>query len=178
MFIDAYDLYDSNIAASWTYVYTGEGVEERINDIEYLEDGTMSVSTEIRKLYKEDYHNYVNMVNFVDILAYDEMGRNYIYNFNNGDDHKRYVDHNTPSKEEANAYLHKLGEEYGYPEFIIGSPEILGLMDLDVTDISYIPVYSMRCYRINKYNAIYANEYVYARSDIFASRTDWPIFQQ
>jgi hypothetical protein len=60
----------------------------------------------------------------------------------------------------------------------MGSPEILGLMDLDVSEVSYIPVYSMRCYRINKYNAIYANEYVYARSDIFASRTDWPIFQQ
>ena len=177
LFIDTYDLYDYSIASSWTYEYTGAGVEERLNDIQYNDDGTMEVSTEIRQLYKEDYHNYVNMVNFVDVLAYDPMGRNYIYNFNNGDPNKRYVDHNTPSEEEANAYLHELGEK-GYPDFIMGSPEILGLMDLDVSNVSYIPVYSMRCYRINKYNAIYANEYVYARSDIFASRTDWPIFQQ
>ena len=61
---------------------------------------------------------------------------------------------------------------------IIGNPEVLGMMGLDVKEHMYIPVYGFVCYRINKYNAIYAREFVYVREDIYVTREDLTIFEQ
>ena len=124
---------------------------------------------------KEYFIQYSKMCNFVDILAYSD--HNYIYNFNDGDDHNRYVNHDMLTQEESMIYLDELGEK-GYPEIIIGNPEIIGFLGLDTTEYMYYPIYNFTCRRINKYNALYASSFVYAREDVFFSRKDWPIFQQ
>lgn len=174
-----YELTQYGIVNQWTYAEIEElsDAEDAGDVITQGEDGTYYISTEIPQLNAEDYYQYVKMCNFVDILAYSDTKENYIYNFNDGDANSRYVNHDMMSQEESLAYLKELGEK-GYPEVIIGNPEILGMMGLDVDEHIYVPVYGFVCYRINKYNAIYATEFVYVREDIYATRDDWPIFDQ
>ncbi|MBQ7766876.1 MAG: hypothetical protein IJ397_08535 [Lachnospiraceae bacterium] len=177
--LEEYELTDCRIINQWTYAEKGT-VEEVVlmesENISEEEDGYM-VSTEIPQLKAEDYYQYTKMCNFVDILAYSDTKENYIYNFNGGDANNRYVNHDMLSEEESLVYLRELGEQ-GYPEVIIGNPEVLGMMGLDVYEYRYVPVYAFVCYRINKYNAIYAREFVYVREDIFLTREDWPIYEQ
>ncbi len=178
--IEEYDLDQYRVVTEWTYAEMAEEDKEVVagmSDEYEVVDGYYDITTEVMQLNAEDYYQYVKMCNFVDILAYSEEKENYIYNFNEGDANKRYVDHDMMSQEESLVYLRELGEQ-GYPEVIIGEPEILGLMGLDVTEHQYLPVYSFICYRINKYNAIYARSFVYVRDDIYVTREDWPIYEQ
>ncbi len=176
--IEEYDLSQYTVVNQWTYQMTEEAAKEAANDVIYQdENGEFYISTEVPQLNAEDYYQYVKMCNFVDILAYSDTKENYIYNFNGGDANNRYVNHDMMSQEESLVYLEELGEQ-GYPEVIIGNPEILGMMGLDVNEHTYIPVYAFVCYRINKYNAMYAREFVYVRDDIYMTREDWPIFEQ
>lgn len=172
--LQEYELTDYNIINQWTYE---EIVKENTETDVVAEEEGMFITTEIPQLKAEDYHQYVKMCNFVDILAYSDVKENYIYNFNGGDANNRYVNHDMLSQEESMVYLQELGEQ-GYPDVIIGNPEVLGMMGLDVNEHSYVPVYAFICYRINKYNAVYAREFVYVRDDIFMTREDWPIYQQ
>ena len=180
--IDKYDLNQYKVVTQWTYekkdnLNEEANITEVENDlIQKTEDGYV-ITTDIPQLSAADYHQYVKMCNFVDILAYSEENENYISNFNAGDDAKRYVDHDMLSQEESLKYLEELGAQ-GYPEVIIGEPEILGMMGLDVNEYTYIPVYCYICYRINKYNALYSRSFVYVRADIYATREDWPIYSQ
>ncbi len=175
--LQEYGLTEYKVVNQWTYEEIDtEEIEEETNVISETEEGYM-ISTEVAQLNAEDYHQYVKMCNFVDILVYSETKENYIYNFNEGNSNNRYVNHDMISQEESMAYLEELGAQ-GYPDVIVGDPEILGMMGLDVTEQRYIPVYAFVCYRINKYNAIYAREFVYVREDIFVTRDDWPIFEQ
>ncbi len=179
--MEEYGLTDLEVANQWTYEHMGAAapVEESIPEgVIETEDGGYEVVIEVKQLDAKDYYQYVKMCNFVDILAYAEDGENYIYNFNDGNDDIRYVEHDMMSQEESVEYLHNLGEEHGYPDVIIGEPEILGMMGLDVTQHQYIPVYGTICYRINKYNALYARSFVYVREDIYLTREDWPIYEQ
>jgi len=177
--LEEYELTDCRIINQWTYAEKDTAEEVVLMESENIseeEDGYM-VSTEIPQLKAEDYYHYTKMCNFVDILAYSDTKENYIYNFNGGDANNRYVNHDMLSEEESLVYLSELGEQ-GYPEVIIGNPEVLGMMGLDVYEYRYVPVYAFVCYRINKYNAIYAREFVYVREDIFMTREDWPIYEQ
>lgn len=182
--MEEYGLKDYRVVNQWTYEEMKKDANAMPSDelgsqediVSESEDGYV-ISIDVKQLNAQDYHQYVKMCNFVDILAYDEEGRNYIYNFNGGDDAHRYVQHDMLSQEESMVYLQELGEQ-GYPEVIIGEPEILGMMGLDVAEYQYLPVYGTVCYRINKYNALYARSFVYVRSDIYATREDWPIYEQ
>ena len=177
--LQEYELTDYSIVNQWTYAEIEDDVvEEATSDAPITEgDGGFYISTEVAQLDAADYHQYVKMCNFVDILAYSDTKENYIYNFNGGDANNRYVNHDMLSQEECLTYLAELGEQ-GYPDVIIGNPEILGMMGLDTSEERYIPVYAFVCYRINKYNAVYAREFVYVREEIFMTREDWPIFEQ
>lgn len=176
--IEEYDLAQYSVVNQWTYEKTQEALAEEQDDVIFLgEDGEYYISTEVPQLDAEDYYQYVKMCNFVDILAYSDKKENYIYNFNGGDANNRYVNHDMISQEESLVYLDELGEK-GYPDVIIGNPEILGMMGLDTNEEMYVPVYAFVCYRINKYNAIYAREFVYVRYDIYVTRDDWPIYDQ
>ena len=177
--LEEYELTDCRIINQWTYAEKDTAEEVVLMESENIseEEGGYMVSTEIPQLKAEDYYQYTKMCNFVDILAYSDTKENYIYNFNGGDANNRYVNHDMLSEEESLIYLSELGEQ-GYPEVIIGNPEVLGMMGLDVYEYRYVPVYAFVCYRINKYNAIYAREFVYVREDIFMTREDWPIYEQ
>lgn len=177
--LEEYELTDYNIVNQWTYAEIEDKVAEDVtSDGPITEgDGGYYISTEVEQLDAADYHQYVKMCNFVDILAYSDTKENYIYNFNGGDANNRYVNHDMLSQEESMSYLQELGEK-GYPDVIIGNPEILGMMGLDASEVNYIPVYAFVCYRINKYNAVYAREFVYVREEIFMTREDWPIYEQ
>ena len=176
--IEEYDLSQYSIINQWTYEMTEEAAEEIEDEVGYGDENIeFYITTEIPQLDASDFHQYVKMCNFVDILAYSDVKENYIYNFNGGDANNRYVNHDMMSQEESLVYLEELGKQ-GYPEVIIGNPEVLGMMGLDVKEHMYIPVYGFVCYRINKYNAIYAREFVYVREDIYVTREDWPIFEQ
>lgn len=177
--MEEYGLSDYTVVNQWTYEeIAGTDTSENAEDDVITEtEGGYTISTEIEQLDAADYHQYVKMCNFVDILAYSDENENYIYNFNGGDANNRYVNHDMISQEESMVYLEELGKK-GYPDVIIGNPEILGMMGLDVKEQRYIPVYAFVCYRVNKYNAIYAREFVYVREDIFVTREDWPIYEQ
>lgn len=175
--LEEYELTEYRVVNQWTYEEIDTVETESKTDVISETEGGYVISTEVAQLNAQDYHQYVKMCNFVDVLAYSDTKENYIYNFNAGDANNRYVNHDMISQEESIAYLEKLGEQ-GYPDVIIGDPEILGMMGLDVKEQRYIPVYAFVCYRVNKYNAIYAREFVYVREDIFATRDDWPIFDQ
>ncbi len=177
--MEEYGLNDYTVVNQWTYeeIAGADGGEDTEDDVITETEGGYTISTEIEQLDAADYHQYVKMCNFVDILAYSDEKENYIYNFNGGDANNRYVNHDMISQEESMIYLEELGEK-GYPDVIIGDPEILGMMGLDVKEQRYIPVYAFVCYRVNKYNAIYAREFVYVREDIFVTREDWPIYEQ
>lgn len=175
--IQEYELTDYNVVTQWTYAEIEDTAGNAEEDVDTEAGDGYYISTEVEQLNAEDYHQYVKMCNFVDILAYSDTKENYIYNFNGGDANNRYVNHDMLSQEESYEYLQELGEQ-GYPDVIIGNPEILGMMGLDVSAERYIPVYAFVCYRINKYNAIYAREFVYVREEIFMTREDWPIYEQ
>ena len=177
--LEEYELTDYRIVNQWTYeeIAVNEDSVSEENDVISEKEGGYLISTEIPQLNAADYHQYVKMCNFVDVLVYSDEKENYISNFNAGDSNNRYVNHDMLSQEESLVYLEELGEQ-GYPEVIIGNPEILGMMGLEVYEYRYVPVYAFVCYRINKYNAIYAREFVYVREDIFVTREDWPIYEQ
>lgn len=175
--LEEYELTDYSVVNQWTYEKMDNVVVSDDDDVIQETPNGIVISTEVEQLNAEDYHQYVKMCNFVDILAYSDEKENYIYNFNDGNPDNRYVNHDMMSQEESIVYLEELGQK-GYPEVIIGDPEILGMMGLDVTEHRYVPVYAFVCYRINKYNAIYARSFVYVREDIFMTRNDWPIYDQ
>lgn len=177
--LEEYDLTDYSIVTQWTYAEIEDKEAEVVTSDGPITEGEggFYISTEVAQLDAADYYQYVKMCNFVDILAYSDVKENYIYNFNGGDANNRYVNHDMLSQEESLTYLEELGEQ-GYPDVIIGNPEILGMMGLDSSAERYIPVYAFVCYRINKYNAVYAREFVYVREEIFMTREDWPIYEQ
>lgn len=177
--MEEYGLDEYRVANQWTYApkEDEEAVEDTGSDmISETEDGLV-ITTEVAQVSADDYYQYVKMCNFVDILAYSDEKQNYIYNFNGGDANNRYVNHDMLSQEECLVFLEELGAQ-GYPEVIIGEPEIIGMMGLDVNEHQYVPVYNFKCYRINKYNAMYAGSFVFVRDDIFMTREDWPIYEQ
>lgn len=175
--MEEYELTEYKVLNQWTYQEIDANTIEE-DDISIEQEEGYTFSTELPQLDANDYYQYVKMCNFVDILVYSDERENYIYNFNEGNEKLRYVDHNMLTQEESVAYLHELGAKHGYPDVIIGNPEVLGMMGLDVKEHNYIPVYGFVCYRINKYNTVYAREFVYVKEEIFVTHDDWPIYDQ
>ena len=128
-------------------------------------------------MHPEDYYQFPTLTNFADIVAYNSEGKNYISNFNDGDNAKRYIEHCCPSRDEATDYCIGLGN-IGYPDIIIGDPNIVGLMGLDILKTEYIPIYKISIFRPYKYYLNYQTSYVYLRSDLRYDRERWPIQDQ
>ena len=182
-----YNLTDYRIVADWSYlpvkdgkiVYaygSSSGLMEEEEEIEE-DDQYDGFFYDITPMAPEDYYQFPTLTNFADIIAYNSEGKNYISNFNDGDDHKRYIEHACPSREEADAYCRSLGAQ-GYPDIIIGDPNVVGLMGLDVTKQPYFPIYEIRIYRPYKYFLTYQHSYVYLRTDLLKDRDRWPIQDQ
>lgn len=185
-----YDLTDYRIVADWSYlpVVNGEVVyaygdtsdllQEIKDEIDGNEDDDeVAFFYEVNQMYPENYYQFPTLTNFADIVAYNSEGKNYISNFNDGNDNKRYIEHNCLSKDEAYDYCVSLGD-MGYPDIILGDPNVLGLMGLDVTDVEYYPMYEIKIFRPYKYLLTYQRSYAYIRNDLFKTRDTWPYLEQ
>ncbi len=186
-----YDLTDYRIVTDWSYLPIKDGkiqyaygssadlVDEDEEEVVYYDENgeELSFFYVLNPMAPEDYYQFPTLTNFADIIAYNSEGKNYISNFNDGDDTKRYIEHNCPTRDEATEYCKSLGNQ-GYPEIIIGDPNILGLMGLDVTKQEYFPIYEIRIFRPYKYFLEYQRSYVYLRKDLLDSREKWPINDQ
>lgn len=182
--MENYDLTDYRIVADWSYlpVVNGQVVYAYGDTSDLFEDSTypeedQAFFYEIKKMLPENYYQFPTLTNFADIIAYSSDGSNYISNFNDGRDDKRYIEHNCLTCEEAYEYCTGLGDE-GYPDIILGDPNILGLMGLDVTSVQYLPIYEIRIFRPYKYFLNYQRSYVYLREDLYRTRDSWPIHEQ
>ena len=192
---EKYNLTDYRIVADWSYLPIVDGkivyaygdtadllevqeeLNEKENNSETVEEEVSEYFYDINIMHPEDYYQFPTLTNFADIVAYNSEGKNYLSNFNDGDDHKRYIEHHCPSRDEATAYCVGLGE-LGYPDIIIGDPNIVGLMGLDILETEYFPIYEIRIFRPYKYHLNYQRSYVYLRSDLVDSRDNWPIYDQ
>ena len=178
------NLTDYRIVADWSYLPIKDGKIQYAYgssaDLLEEEEGPTEYSPffyEVTPMVPEDYYQFPTLTNFADIIAYNSEGKNYISNFNDGDDHKRYIEHACPSREEADAYCRSLGAQ-GYPDIIIGDPNVVGLMGLDVMEQEYFPIYMIQIYRPYKYFLNYQRGYVYLRLDLLKDRDHWPIYDQ
>ena len=180
-----YNLTDYRIVADWSYLPISNGKIQyaygsSADLVEEDEDGVEEYSPffyDVYPMLPEDYYQFPTLTNFADIVAYNSEGKNYISNFNDGDDQKRYIEHACPSREEADAYCRSLGAQ-GYPDIILGNPNVLGLMGLDVMEQEYFPIYEIRIFRPYKYYLNYQRSYIYLRKDLLSSRERWPIMDQ
>lgn len=182
--MEDYDLTDYRIVADWSYlpvvdgevVYAYGDTSELFEDAVYPEE-EQTFFYEIKNMKPENYYQFPTLTNFADIVAYNSEGKNYISNFNDGRDDKRYIEHNCFTCEEAYDYCADLGD-IGYPDIILGDPNILGLMGLDVKSTAYYPIYEIRIFRPYKYFLNYQRSYVYLREDLYYTRDRWPIHDQ
>ena len=192
--IEDYHLADYRIIADWSYlpivdgkiIYAYGNSADLLEEIDEGKKNSFSDNQDEdeqvffykpKVLHPEDYYQFPTLTNFADIVAYSSEGENYISNFNDGDKHKRYIEHHCLSRDEATDYCLKLGE-LGFPDIILGDPSIVGLMGLDIFDVEYVPIYEMRIFRPYKYHLEYQRSYVYLRSDLLKDRDNWPIFDQ
>lgn len=191
-----YNLTDYRIIADWSYLPVVDGKivyaygdtadlldeareqieDENAEDVE-VEEEESPFFYDINIMKPEDYYQFPTLTNFADIVAYNSEGKNYISNFNDGDNHKRYIEHHCFTREEATDYCVGLGN-IGYPDIIIGDPNIIGLMGLNIMETEYLPVYEIRIFRPYKYHLTYQRSYVYLRSDLWLTRNNWPILDQ
>ena len=186
-----YNLTDYRIIADWSYLPIVDGeivyaygdsqdiLDEAQDEIDEKDglDNEDGFFYEVYQMYPEDYYQFPTLTNFADIIAYNSEGKNYICNFNDGRDDKRYIEHNCYTREEANDYCIELGK-LGYPDIIMGDPNIMGLMGLDMYEDEYLPIYEIKIFRPYKYFLNYQRSYVYIRSDLFWTRSTWPYIEQ
>lgn len=182
--IERYNLSEYRIVADWPYYPVNNGkidcsletlnlygdmTEEEINNSPYF--------YHVYDVDPDDFYQVPIMANFADIVAFNSKGENYISNFNDGDDNKRYINHDCMSREDAAAYAKKLGE-LGYPDIIIGDPNIITFMGLDIKETEYYPIYAIQIFRPYKYFLNYQCSYIYLRKDLWNDREKWPISYQ
>jgi len=161
-------------------VYAYGDSQDRLEDVQDEEENAETEDGffyEVYQMYPEDYYQFPTLTNFADVIAYNSEGKNYISNFNDGRNDKRYIEHNCYTREEANEYCISLGEK-GYPDIIMGDPNIMGLMGLDMYEQEYLPIYEIKIFRPYKYFLNYQRSYVYIRKDLFYTRKTWPYIEQ
>ncbi len=118
------------------------------------------------------YRHILSVTQFFDCLVY--FDENIFYNHNGGNPN---VSYNQQILAEDEKQTQMLGEmaEYGYPEFIIGNAFVLDALPLEEEMPGYAPVYRFEVYKPDKFIIDYNDRYIYARQDIYAQRSDWPI---
>ena len=131
----------------------------------------------VKQMDPEEYYQMPNDLNFVDALAYSKNGNNYFANLNDGAQGKRYKEYAYEEFEQSKAEAIKLGEE-GYPDIIIGDPNIVGLMGLSAEDVRYYLIYEIRIRTSYKMYSVYQSWQMFIRDDLYMSRDRWPFMDQ
>lgn len=162
-FMDDYNLDDLKVMAGWDFIVLNDNLTDSSSNL-LMDD-----------LNDEDVYHLVNKCSHPDFLVYDDNGVNYIINFNDMNDSKRYIDFNCLPKEEADQYLMNLGKTYGYPDVFIGNPDLLKYMGLDINTGDYGAVYKAKYVIPNKFSKRDSSFFVFVKDDIYYSRNDWPM---
>ena len=108
----------------------------------------------------------INLNQGTGLLPY--FDRNFIYNFNDGEDDKAYLTHEAADVETVLAEWRKKG----YPDYIIGSCDLYFVFGKDADVPLYVPVYQENAANIWKDWAGPYPTYIFARKDIVDSRKD------
>ena len=182
--IEEYNLSNYRIIADWPYYPVNDGkidcsleTLDLYKDIPEEEINNSPFFYNVYNINPADYYQVPVMTNFADIVAFNSKGENYLSNFNDGDNNMRYINHDCMTREEADSYAKKLGEN-GYPDIIIGDPNIISFMGLDIRNTEYKPIYAIRIFRPYKYLLTYQSSYIYIRGDLWNDRELWPIHFQ
>ena len=182
--IEKYDLTEYRIVADWPYYPVNDGkIDCSLETLNLYGDMTLEEINNSPYFYHvydidpKDFYQVPIMANFADIVAFNSKGENYISNFNDGNNNMRYINHDCMSREEADEYARKLGEE-GYPEIIIGDPNIVTFMGLDINGTEYYPIYAIQIFRPYKYFLNYQCSYMYVRKDLYNDKERWPVNDQ
>lgn len=121
------------------------------------------------------YRHIPSVTQFFDCLVY--FDENIFYNHNGGNRNVSYNQQILAEDEKQTQMLENMAE-YGYPEFIIGNSFVLDALPLEEEMPGYVPVYRFEVYKPDKFIIDYNDRYIYARQDIYAQRSDWPIKEQ
>lgn len=144
---------------------------------EKTQDDNYVITYFVKQMDPEEYYQMPNDLNFVDALAYSKNGNNYFANLNDGAQGKRYKEYAYEEFEQSKAEAIKLGEE-GYPDIIIGDPNIVGLMGLSAEDVRYYLIYEIRIRTSYKMYSVYQSWQMFIRDDLYMSRDRWPFMDQ
>ena len=191
--IDKYHLGEYQIVSDWyyrpiingrVYVQADAQMMEQIAMSTEIAEGKKRETEEgyvltylVHQLHPENYYQAPGQLNFSDCIAYNTDGINYISNLNGGKNIKRYNDYSYPTYEQGMQESFEFGVN-GYPEIIIGDPNIVGLMNLNADDVRYYLIYEIHIRRTYKLYSEYQSWQMYIRNDLYESRTYWPFLDQ
>lgn len=189
--IENYQLTDYGIFSDWYFrpIQNGEILyqlePEMLEELAKAEDEKNGVEREaedgyiltyyIRQFYPEDYYQAPNDLNFSDCIVYADA--NYISNLNNGNGQMKFNGYKYPMYSEGIEAGRKLGMN-GYPDIIIGNPNIVGLMGLDAEGVRYYEIYNFSINDTYKLFPHYKSWQVFIRSDLYLERDKWPFMDQ
>ena len=199
--LEDYHLTDYRIVSDWDWMklengalYLKEDYLSIQNHIE-MEDDILETEKETDYSEKEKSRgNYVityyvkqydpaefcqmpDSLSFADCVVYSKYGSNYISNLNHADSNMRYTQYSYKNAETSKMEALKLGEK-GYPDIIIGDPNLVGLMGLSAENVRYYLIYEIRIRTSYKLFSGYQSWQVYIRDDLYLSRDKWPFMEQ
>ena len=195
--LEGYQLTDYRILSDWDYfryenglLYKKESSELVENELDKSDDslndkesdgkkmdGNYVITYFVRQLNPEEYYQLPNALNFADAVAYSKNKDNYFINLNDGNVAKRYNEYRYLNRERAQAEALKLREE-GYPDIIIGDPNVVGLMGLSSEYVRYYLIYEIRIRTSYKLYSGYQSWQMFIRQDLYTSRDRWPFMDQ
>ncbi len=125
-----------------------------------------------------DPHNYgynVSITCFFDCLVY--FDNNIFYNHNDGIKEISYNRQILYSGEREEQLWEEISA-HGYPEFIVGNSIVLGAVAFEEPMPIYVPVYRFEVRKPDKFMVDYNDQFIYAREDIYRTRSEWPVREQ
>lgn len=140
-------------------------------------DGNYVITYFVKQLNPEEYYQLPNDLNFADAVVYNINGNNYFVNLNNGSQGKKYKEYKYEENGPAQSKAMKLGEK-GYPDIIIGDPNVVGLMGLSAEKVRYYLIYEIRIRTSYKMYSEYQSWQMFIRDDLYMSRDSWPFMNQ
>ena len=199
--LEGYQLTDYRIISDWNFLQYKKGIlyvdnssrledagsvlgdlsetsrSEKEETAQKESNGNYVITYFVKQLNPEDYYQLPNDLNFADAIAYSKNGNNYFANLNNGDQGKNYKEYKYAEFGQAQAEALILGEK-GYPDIIIGDPNIVGLMGLSAENVRYYLIYEIRVRTSYKLYSGYQSWQMFIRDDLYMSRDRWPFMDQ
>lgn len=191
--IDNYNLMEYHIVSDWYYrpILNGKILyqmnpemfeellvaQEEAEGIERESEEGYLLTYFVRQLNPEDFYQATTVLNFSDCLVYSESNENYISNLGQGKEVPRYNGYRFGDFESEKEASLSLGKD-GYPDIIIGNPNIVGLMGLDAKNVRYFCIYELRTHNAYKMYSNYNNKQVFIRRDLYFDRDRWPYMDQ